>query len=464
MQQNLEKGFSSQLSEFTLSTMEIDGTIPKWLSGTFLSIGPAQFEIGKTLFNHWFDGFSMLKSFNFKEGKVTFQNRFLQSHQYMESKILKHLYSSEFGTYAKSSLKFLWKRAFLYDNCNINTTSLSNHFIAMTETPNTIEFNLEDLTTLGNFHFEDTLRGHLQLAHPQIDKETGEIINVLTEIGYTPQYHIYKISPGTTKRKIIHTYRSNTLFYMHSFSITQNYVILFKSPIFINKYKLLLGLPFNNTLSYQKKKSSFFIIIDKRNGSVHEVETEPFVCLHSANAYEKEGLLRLDLICYDEETNPYSYLYLSNLRSQQPNCSDSNLRCYVIDISSKRSNFSVLTNHKSEFPRINSSKNGSEYNFVYTCFMTTPDQKFYNALQKINVHTGKIQTWEKKEYYVGEPVFIKKPDDQKEDGGVIVSIVFNSSKQISSLIILDACTMEQHTEIYLPFYLPFGLHGNFYSI
>ncbi len=69
-----------------------------------------------------------------------------------------------------------------------------------------------------------------------------------------------------------------------------------KQPLVLNKFKLFLGLPFNDALSLQKDSASCFIIIDRRDGKIHEIETDPFVCLHSVNAYEKGNELILDLI------------------------------------------------------------------------------------------------------------------------------------------------------------------------
>ncbi|HEV2524453.1 MAG TPA: carotenoid oxygenase family protein, partial [Gammaproteobacteria bacterium] len=287
---NISKAYISQLHETELNNLTVTGEIPSSLSGSFISNGPAQFEVGSTHFNHWFDGFAMLKKFEFNAGKVSFQNKFLQSQQYINSHKNNKLYTNEFGTYASPSLIGRIKQAIhnlkasgLYDNCNVNITCIDNHFIALTESADTVEFNLNDLSTIGAFKFNDRLRGQTQLAHPQVDRKTGEIINVLTEFGKEIKYHIYKIAPNSTRREIIKTYISKIPFYMHSFSMTENYIVLFKSPLVMSAFKLMLGLPFNSCVSWQKNACSYFIVIDRRDGSVQEIETDAFLCLHSAN-------------------------------------------------------------------------------------------------------------------------------------------------------------------------------------
>ncbi|HEV2614509.1 MAG TPA: carotenoid oxygenase family protein [Gammaproteobacteria bacterium] len=466
----LSKIYTSQLDEKTLEDFTITGDIPPWLSGSFISNGPAQFEIGNTTFNHWFDGFAMLKKFEFDAGHVTFQNRFLRSEQYVKSHENNKLFTNEFGTYASNSLLDRIKHAVntlrsggSYDNCNVNISSVADCFIAMTESTNVIEFDLSDLSTIGPFKFKDRLRGHTQLAHPHIDNKTGETINVMTEFGKEIKYHIYKIKPNSKKRELIKTYISAKPFYMHSFSITANYVILFKSPFMMNQFRLMLGLPFNSCVSWQKNTPSYFIIIDRKDGSVREIEAEPFLCFHSVNAYENNHELLLDLICY-EGGNPYAELTLANLKSEHPEFHHGELRRYMIDLNTLRARKEILSTDSIEFPRLNYKKiNGENYNFMYTAAMTDRNQKLYNALQKNNIQTGHSLRFEKANTYFGEAVFIPKPDSPIEDDGILLSIVFNTKTQCSSLVMLDAQTMQQRAEISLPFHLPLGLHGNFFS-
>nr|HNH86454.1 carotenoid oxygenase family protein [Solirubrobacterales bacterium] len=74
--------FKSLKDETFLPSIDLDGKLPQWLTGSLLRNGPALFEIGEEKFNHWFDGLAMLHAFSFKGGKVSYRNRFLRSSQY----------------------------------------------------------------------------------------------------------------------------------------------------------------------------------------------------------------------------------------------------------------------------------------------------------------------------------------------------------------------------------------------
>lgn len=464
------KAFSSQYNEISLDKLDIIGEIPKWLSGSFISNGPGQFEVGSTQFNHWFDGFAMLKKFEFKSGDVCFQNRFLQSKEYVGSNNLGQLNTNEFGTYARKSkagrlLSSINELIFgaPHDNCLVNTTCINDTYIAMTESNALLSFDIRDLSTLDALNFDDKIRGQLTTAHPHFDFSRGEFINISIEIGKRNQYHIYKLEPLTRTRKIIQTYVCDRLFYIHSFSITNNYIILLKSPLILNKYKLMLGLPFNNNLSYQQDTSSFFVIINRKNGKIEEIETDPFVCVHTINAYDHKNEITVDLVCH-QTGNPYDKLYLSNLCSRKPDLPAGEIRRYIIDTHSKSVAFSALSPHLHEFPRINYKRcNANEYQFAYTSVTSTPEAPFFNAIHKLNTQTGSVQLAEKKNYQFGEAVFVPRPNAQSEDDGILLSIAFNECNQFSSLMVVDAISMQVAAEISLPLHLPFGLHGNFYK-
>ena len=246
--------------------------------------------------------------------------------------------------------------------------------------------------------------------------------------------------------------------------LPKNYIILFKSPLVLNKYKLIVGCPFNNALDYKENLSSFFVIIDRRNSKVIEVETDNFVCLHSINAYEASNELILDLICH-ALGNPYDKLYLTNILSPNPSLPLGEIRRYTINLKTKIVNKVIVSSYNHEFPRINYNLcNGSNYQYAYSVYISNPKAKFFNAIHKLNTKTGVQQTWEKNNYYLGEAVFIPKPDSKLEDAGVLLSIGFDMITKLSSMLIIDALSMQQLAEIYLPIHLPFGLHGEFYQI
>lgn len=65
-------------------------------------------------------------------------------------------------------------------------------------------------------------------------------------------------------------------------------------------------------------------------------------------------------------------------------------------------------------------------------------QSLFGRLVKLNVETQEFVIWEESGGFPSEPVFVKAPDGQEEDDGVILSCLINTSDQTTSLLVLDA--------------------------
>ena len=70
------KGFTSLTAEFKLKKLEIEGIVPSWLYGSFVSVGPAKFEIGEHKAQHWLEGFAMIHRFSLLNHKGLRQTEF----------------------------------------------------------------------------------------------------------------------------------------------------------------------------------------------------------------------------------------------------------------------------------------------------------------------------------------------------------------------------------------------------
>lgn len=78
-------GFTSLEHEVEIDRLPVRGNLPSWLAGTLVRNGPAKFEVGTQSFRHWFDGLGMLHRFAFKDGIVSYANKFLRSRDYLQS-------------------------------------------------------------------------------------------------------------------------------------------------------------------------------------------------------------------------------------------------------------------------------------------------------------------------------------------------------------------------------------------
>jgi beta,beta-carotene 9',10'-dioxygenase len=58
-------------------------------------------------------------------------------------------------------------------------------------------------------------------------------------------------------------------------------------------------------------------------------------------------------------------------------------------------------------------------------------------------------------------VFVEQSGAEQEDRGVVLSVVLDTRKAISFLLILDAATFQEVARAETPHHIPFGFHGSY---
>jgi carotenoid cleavage dioxygenase-like enzyme len=255
---------------------------------------------------------------------------------------------------------------------------------------------------------------------------------------------------------------------MHSFGLTQNYVVLEEYPFVINPMSLLFsGKPFIENFKWKPEKGTNFLLLNRKTGQLSRCSTESFFAFHHINAFEENNKVIVDIVAYPN-TDIVQSLYLDILRgdTNKNMISAGELRRYEISLSDSSVTYQVLSNDPIELPRINYKlSNTKNYRFVYGTGSdkNNPDNVL-DRLIKIAVQNKNSKIWKEDECYPGEPVFISSPNATKEDEGVIISVVLNAKKGNSFLLILDAGSFAKVARAEVPHHIPFGFHGQFYKI
>lgn len=464
---NYKTGFKSLNKEIIVDNLSVEGIIPNWLEGTLLRTGPAQFETTQGKLNHWFDGFAMLHNFTFANGKVSYRNKFLESDAYMAAKKSGKVMYREFAT---DPCRTIFRKFFTLfssdrtDNANVNVTRIANEYMALTETPLPISFDPKLLETKGHFTFDDNIKGHVTTAHPHFDFETGEGFNYLAHFSRKNHYQIYKISHGSKKRQLLANIAVEKPSYMHSFALTKNYVILAEWPLVVNPLDLVFGnQPFIKNYKWEPERGLKFISVDRNNGNVTILTSkEVYFAFHHINAFEKDNKIILDISVY-KDPSLIDALYLDTLLSDTPSLPKSEFRRFALDINNNSVTSEQIINKPIELPRINYNKyNTRDYRFAYGT-SSNKEGDFLNQLIKVDIENKKSFTWYEQGLYPGEPVFITKPNAQKEDDGIILSVALDSAQEKSILLVLDANNFTEIARVLLPHQIPHGFHGNFYK-
>ena len=225
---------------------------------------------------------------------------------------------------------------------------------------------------------------------------------------------------------------------MHSFGLTDRYVILFEQPLVVDPMRLALSnKPLIENYRWKPERGTRFLVIDREDGSLRAaVEAEAFFTFHHVNAFEDGRELVVDLVGADDPS-VIDGLYLDQLRGEGRPVSPSTLRRYRLPLDGGSARREDIFPRPMELPRIAyRTRNGRPYRWMYAVGAAGPG--VFDSVLKVDVEDGSAVRWQEDGCYPGEPVFVPQPGADGEDDGVVLSVVLDSRAGRSFLLVLDA--------------------------
>jgi beta,beta-carotene 9',10'-dioxygenase len=457
-----QRGFESLEQEARFDALSVQGQLPPWLTGSLIRTGPAKWEVGGRSMNHWFDGLAMLHRFSFADGGVSYANRFLETRAWRAARDRGRIEYSEFATDPCRSLFQRVTAMFspkISDNANVNLTKLGERFIAMTETPLPVQFDADTLAAAGVAY---AAPGMLTTAHPHMDRETKGMLNYAARLGPRSSYRFFRLRPGATQPEIVATKPVREPAYMHSFGLTPRWLVLAEFPYVVNPLRLAFsGRPYIENYRWRPELGTRFHLFDRTSGkSAGPFETEARFGFHHVNSYEHNGEVVVD-VCTAPDARIVEDLYLDRLRQGKP-IAPAHLERFRIGPDAGTVTSERLLEEPMELPRINYGRcNERPYRYVWGVGYASG---WLDRIVKADVLEHSSTIWEEDGCYPGEPVFVASPEAQREDDGVLLSVVLDGRSGNSFLLVLDAASLHELARAEVPHHIPFGFHGQFARI
>lgn len=469
MSPKFELGFTQTGQEIALEQLPIQGQIPPWLTGTLLRNGPGTLTVGEQKYRHWFDGLAMLHKFSFRQGQVSYANKFLDCQAYRQAQKTGQIAYSEFAT---DPCRSLFQRVFavfsphITDSAKVNVARLAGRFLALGETPLQVEFDPATLASVGVYNYEEQLTGQMTTVHPQFEPDRSAAYNLVTRFSRVSQYRLYRLAAGSSPR-LIGAVPANEPAYMHSFGMSQNYFIVAEFPLVVNPLSLLLWLkPFIENFHWKPRQGTRFYVLDRHTGElVGRYESEAFFAFHHINAFERDGELMVDLAAYPDASIIEAF-YLKRLQDTASRLPFGQLRRYRLPLKGSKVTYETLSDECLELPRFDDERFNTrgDYRFVYGMSVNRQcPEGFYNQLIKTDNEGQCSACWYQEDCYPGEPIFVRAPGAVAEDGGVILSVVLDAVRGNSFLLILDAPSMTELGRAEVPQSILHGYHGQYFA-
>jgi carotenoid cleavage dioxygenase-like enzyme len=457
--------------EVALDDVPVRGALPDWLRGSLIRNGPGTFKVGQRRYRHWFDGLAMLHRFTFDGVRVSYANRFLETRAYRAARDEGRIAYPEFAT---DPCRSLFARAMsvfdpqVTDSAKVNIARVAERYLALAETPIQVQFDPETLRTVGVVGWDTSSFGRMTTVHPHIDEGRHEAINLVTRFGASSTYVFRRVDtadPTRVSSTTLAMRRIREPAYIHSFGMSAQHLVIAEFPLVVNPMSLLLWLkPYIENFRWEPERGTRFHVFDRSSGAhVRTVTAPAFFAFHHVNAHESDGDLVVDLVGYDDAAIIEAF-YLHRLEEPQSRIPAGTLRRFRIPLADGVVRCEVLSDTAIELPSLDYARMNTrpDHRYVYGVGLRG-ERGFYDQLVKVDISTRTTATWHEPGCYPGEAVFVGRPGRQAEDDGVVLSVVLDSGRGTSFLLVLEASSFTEMARAELPHPVLFGYHGQFYD-
>ncbi|RMI33481.1 carotenoid oxygenase family protein [Nocardia stercoris] len=460
----LAGNFGPVAQEVTAYDLPVTGSIPDYLDGRFLRIGPNPIDPNPETYQ-WFLGEGMVHGLRIGDSRAQwYRNRWVRS-----ARVARALGEEWRGG--------PWRGGFDFA-ANTNIIGHAGRTLALTET-GARPYELDDeLDTVGPSDFCGSLRGGYT-AHPKRDPVSGE----LHAVSYNPlranlaRYSVTGVD-GRIRREVDIPLRGSVM--IHDFALTENYVLIYDLPVVLDLGNKLLNRFFSThstpsplaaaamSLSHRVQPKNLQLPYrwdpsygarigvlprERTAAKVRWFEIEPCFVYHTLNAYEEGQRIVIDAV-----RHPSTFVNGHN----EPTIGVPALHRWTADLATGRITEAPLDDRRQEFPRVDERLIGRRHRFGYSVArLNVPDTRSADTLLRNDVTTGTTEVVSfDGDGEPGEFIHVPSGPGTPEDDGVVMGFVYRHETGRSDLVILDAGTLDHVATVHLPARVPNGFHGN----
>ena len=454
--------YAPTIDEMHVDALAVTGEIPADLIGAYFRNGPNPVYQSMNR-HHPFDGDGMVHGVYFRDGQVSYRNRYIQTAALQKEGVDGVSVSpgvmgpfdytiSEFGIKDTSNTDVLW-----YGGDLMTLWYNAGH-----------PYRLDSHTLETKEHFGLEGRDHLRMsAHAKMDWSTQELL--FFDYGDESPFLTYGVADasGRLQHEVAIDLPGPRL--PHDMGFTTNYAILHDLPFFHDVN--ILRRHKHRVLAFHRDIPTRFGIIPRR-GQSHEVrwfECQPCYILHVTNAWEEGDWVIMDG-CRSLNPMPGAQAGDGELASM--------LAYMRLEANAYRWRFNIRTGEvregdiddlNTEFNKSNPIFHGVKSKYSYHQRIPLLHEGGhtlrFTGLVKYNNDTGERRQWDYGPgVYGSEAVFAPKPGADRgspEDDGYVITLVTDSNTWKSDALVFDATNIEQGpiARVHLPHRVPFGFHA-----
>lgn len=458
--------FTPTVKEYVADTesLTVIGEIPKDIDGIFIRNTHNQIHEPMGIY-HPFDGDGLLHAMQFKDGKATYRNRFVQTTGFFaEQAAGKSLWTGLLQP-EKAARRGWGAIGAMKDNAGTDVLCHAGMLLA-TMSQGSEPWRLDPVTmeTLGpDTNWAAKLKDGIA-SHYKVDPETGEMMF----FNYPEKWPFMNYGIIDRNNQLVHYVPIELpgARWPHDMGITKNYTILHDTPHFFDPEALKRG---QRRMGFYPEMPARFGIVPRHgdNSQVRWFEAKACHILHLANCYEDgdeivmDGCImpnpKLHPVGVADSTDIYARIKARLDKHNNPTI----MHRWRFNLKTGQTTEQYLDDEITEFPIVSNDYVGRPYRYSYNV-LYQPGEWLFCGVKRFDLLTGKTQRYEYGPGRFGsEPQIARRLGATAEDDGYITVFVTDMNLNRSECLVLDASDISQGplATIILPERISVGTHA-----
>ena len=453
------KGVTDQ--DLRCDALALSGRWPAELRGRFYRNGPALNERDGQRYHHWFAGDGMVQQFSFTGGArpaVRHVGRLVRTPKLVaEQKAGKFLFSA-YGTRIDSDEPT--QGADTFNVANTNAIEHAGRVLAMWEGGSAFALSPDDLATLGPVTWQEGLAQMPFSAHPKLDA-TGHLWNFGSAGANLVVWHVDPAG-RLVKAQIGESPYPGGM--AHDAAMTERYIVLPLPPV---KFNFGEDVASGKAFVHEPREPLRILVMKKDDITQRRVfELPSQMVFHVGNAHERaDGSIALSFV--GSPTPEFLMHAAATLLAGHPaSFGGSSTQLAVLDMRSGKAHVEGMDD-RVEFPRVHPMRNGLATRYLLSAATWAGGSvppPWFHGLQLRDVQTGRTQRYDYgRATVVEEHIVVPKPGGRGELDAWLLGSTFDTVQGVTRVNLLDARHIADGplAQATLPYWLPYGFHGNF---